>query len=133
MQQKWILAAASLLILFAAACTTPEPTIGPAPTVSGIVTAGPTCPVEASPEPSACAPRPVSGAVVIASAPNGTEITRATTDSQGAYLLGIASAGTVVISALPVPGLAQPPAPVTVDVAPNGAAVVNLEYDTGIR
>jgi hypothetical protein len=122
------------LSLVVCGCTSPAPTIGgPAPTITGIVTAGPTCPVEASPEPSACTPRPVSGAVVIASEPNGTEVSRATTDTRGAYLLGIPTAGTVIVSALPVAGLAQPPAPVTVDVAPNGQSLVNLEYDTGIR
>jgi hypothetical protein len=133
MHLRGILSAGLVLSLVVCACTNPVPTIGPAPTVSGIVTAGPTCPVERSPEPSTCTPRPVGGAVVIASDPNGTEITRATTDSDGAYLLGVATSGSVIISALPVAGLARPPAPVTVDVAPNGHAVVNLEYDTGIR
>ena len=128
-----ILSAGFVLSLVAGACTNPVPTIGPAPTVSGIVTAGPTCPVERSPEPSGCAPRPVSGAVVIASDTSGMEIARATTDTDGAYVLGISTSETVTISALPVGGLARPPAPVTVDVAPNGNAVVNLEYDTGIR
>ena len=123
-----------MCVLVVAGCTSPEPTIGgPAPTVSGIVTAGPTCPADPSPESSACAPRPVSGAIIVASDPNGTEITRATTDTHGAFLLGISSAGTVIISGLPVAGLARPPAPVTIDVAPNGQTLVNLEYDTGIR
>lgn len=124
---------AILVGLAASACTRPVPTIGPAPTVSGVVTAGPTCPVEASPEPSACAPRPVVGAVIIASDPDGTEISRATTDADGTYLFGIPMSGTIIVSALPVAGLARPPAPVTIYVVPGGQTLVNLEYDTGIR
>jgi hypothetical protein len=116
------------------ACTNPVPTIGPAPTVSGIVTAGPTCPVVQSPEPSGCAPRPLSGAVLILSDPDGTEITRATTGVDGSYIFSVGlSEGPVIVSALPVAGL-TPPAPVMVDVvAGPGAIQVNLEYDTGIR
>jgi hypothetical protein len=123
---------AILVGLVLSACTAPVPTIGPAPTVSGIVTAGPTCPVERSPEPSTCAPRPVAGAVIVASNPNGTEITRTTTGADGSYLFGGFS-GTVIVSGLPVAGLSRPPAPVTVDLVPGQSTEVNLEYDTGIR
>jgi hypothetical protein len=134
MNLRGILSAGFVLSLVVGGCTNPVPTIGPAPTVSGIVTAGPTCPVVQSPEPSDCAPRPLSGAVLILSDPDGTEITRATTGLDGSYIFSIGlSEGPVIVSGLPVAGL-TPPAPVTVDVvAGPGAMQVNLEYDTGIR
>jgi hypothetical protein len=122
-----------LLSLVVFGCTSPVPTVGPGPTISGIVTAGPTCPVVQS-EPSDCAPRPISGAVLILSDPDGTEIARATSGVDGSYIFGIAlSEGPVIVSGLPVAGL-TPPAPVTVDVvAGPGAMQVNLEDDTGSR
>jgi hypothetical protein len=37
---------------------------GPPPSVAGVVTAGPVCPVERMPADPTCAPRPVAGAVI---------------------------------------------------------------------
>ncbi len=71
--------------------------------------------------------------MIIASDPNGTEIARTTTAADGSYLLGIPQAETVIITALPVAGLARPPQSVTVSVAPNTEVRVDLSYDTGIR
>ena len=107
---------------------------GPPPVVVGTVTAGPVCPVERSPAPPNCAPRPVAGAVVIASDANGQELARTTSASDGTYRLTIGQTSTVVITALPVAGLARAPQPVSVTFDGPGVVVqVNLEYDTGIR
>jgi hypothetical protein len=107
---------------------------GPPPVVVGTVTAGPVCPVERSPAPPNCAPRPVAGAVVIASDANGDELARTTSAADGTYRLTVGQTGRVVITGLPVTGLTRAPAPATVTLDGPGAVVqVNLEYDTGIR
>ena len=102
--------------------------------VTGIITAGPVCPVEQSPPDRKCAPRPVAGAVVIAKDALGDQLGRATSLADGSYSLPVGMAGTVVISALPVAGMAQPPAPVSVTfVDQRQWQQLNFEYDTGIR
>ena len=148
---KWRLVGQLAAVVLIAACQTgqslpptttpvavsPAPVItpaGPPPVVVGTVTAGPVCPVERSPAPPNCAPRPVAGAVVIASDANGRELARTTSAADGTYRLTVGQTGTVVITALPVTGLTRAPAPATVTLDGPGAVVqVNLEYDTGIR
>src|ERR1035437_5904997 len=102
--------------------------------VTGIITAGPVCPVEQSPPAPKCAPRPVAGAVVIVKDANGDELGRATSLADGSYSLPVGMKGTVVITALPAIGLARPPAPVRVSFVDQFEwQRLNLEYDTGIR
>jgi hypothetical protein len=102
--------------------------------VTGTITAGPVCPVEQSPADPKCAPRPVAGAVVIAKDATGDEVGRTTSLADGSYRLPVGRKGTFVITALPVSGLARPPAPVSVSfVDPFEWQRLNLEYDTGIR
>ena len=114
-----------------------SPVVSPAggpPRVTGIVTAGPVCPVEQSPPDPKCAPRPVSGAVIVATNDSGAEIGRATSAEDGTYALAVTETGAVVISALPVDGLGSAPAPVRVTLAsPSEVQRIDLEYDTGIR
>ncbi len=147
----WRLAVELATVVLIAACQTgqslpptptpgavsPTPVItpaGPPPVVVGMVTAGPVCPVERSPAPPNCAPRPVAGAVVIASDANGRELARTASAADGTYRLTVGQTGTVVITALPAAGLARAPLPATVTLDGPGAVVqVNLEYDTGIR
>ncbi len=111
----------------------PTPAGGP-PIVLGTVTAGPVCPVELhSPDPK-CAPRPVAGAVIVATDANGEVVGRATTRTDGSYVLVVSEIGTILITAQPVQGLARAPAPVTVTLVYLGpTARLDLEYDTGIR
>ena len=106
---------------------------GPESFIVGTVTAGPACPVEASPLPSACAPRPVEGAVITVSTPDQGEWGRATTGPDGHYAITLHGYGTVTVTALPVRGLLRVPAPVTVTVDSYQTARVDLQYDTGIR
>jgi hypothetical protein len=102
--------------------------------VTGTITAGPVCPVESSPPDPRCAPRPVAGAVVVATDAGGQELSRATSAGDGSYVLPVGETGTVLISALPVPGLARAPAPVSITLnSPIKTEGVDLEYDTGIR
>ena len=115
----------------------PSPAISPAggpPGVTGTVTAGPVCPVETVPPKPECAPRPVAGAVIVATDAGGQEVGRATTAADGSYQMIVGETGTVTISALPVGGLMRAPAPVSVTLAsPSVTERVDLEYDTGIR
>jgi hypothetical protein len=114
-----------------------SPVISPAggpPGVSGTVTAGPVCPVETVPPKPECAPRPVAGAVIVATNASGHEVGRATTAADGSYKMVVGETGTMTISALPVAGLMRAPAPVDVTLAsPSATERVDLEYDTGIR
>lgn len=119
------------------ASRTPAPVVSPAggpPRVTGTVTAGPVCPVEpASPDPR-CAPRPVAGAVIVATDASGQEVGRATSAADGTYALVVGQTGTVVLTAQPVTGLMRPPAPVSVTLtSPGQVEHIDLEYDTGIR
>ena len=116
---------------------TPVPVVtlaGGPPRVTGMVSAGPVCPVEpASPDPR-CAPRPVAGAVIVATDASGQEVGRATSAADGTYELVVGETGTVVLTAEPVTGLMRPPEPVSVTLtSPGQVERVDLEYDTGIR
>jgi hypothetical protein len=113
---------------------TPGPSIaGPISYVEGRATAGPVCPVVRSPEPSECAPRPVAGAVIVASNPGQGEVARATSGADGSYRLTIYGFGSFTLTALPVQGLMRAPAPVTVTLVSTETKRVDFEYDTGIR
>jgi hypothetical protein len=100
----------------------------------GTITAGPVCPVEQSPPDPQCAPRPVEGAVIVATDAGGDEVGRATSDADGSYLLAVGETGTVLISGLPVAGLMGTPSPVSLTLnAPSEVHRLDFEYDTGIR
>jgi hypothetical protein len=132
-----------LLGLLLLGCTSPTGTTGPSPIVSpagpppsvtGVVTAGPVCPVELNPPDPSCAPRPVAGAVIEAVDAGGHAGARAATAPDGTFLLTIGETGTFTIRAEPVAGFMRAPASVTVTLAVPGATDrVDLEYDTGIR
>lgn len=106
---------------------------GPQSFLVGTVTAGPVCPVESSPAPAACAPRPVEGALITVSTPDQGEWARATTGPDGHYAITLHGYGTVTVTALAVRGLAHARAPVTVTFEPYQTRRVDLQYDTGIR
>ncbi len=117
--------------------SSPSPIVSPGggpPSVSGTVSAGPICPVEPSPPDPQCAPRPVAGAVIVATDASGREVGRATSAADGSYQLIVSETGTVRITALPVAGLTRTPAPVSVTLAsPSEVVRIDLEFDTGIR
>jgi hypothetical protein len=111
----------------------PIPAFGPFTYVVGTVTAGPVCPVERNPPDPACAPRPVAGAVITATFSGQGEVARATTAPDGSYRILIDGYGTYTLTALPVQGLMNAPAPVAVTLDPMETRHVDFEYDTGIR
>lgn len=98
--------------------------------VGGIVTAGPTCPVERPGDP-ACAPRPVAGASLAVRA-GGDEVATFTTDGSGLFRIPLPP-GEYTLEAAPVEGLMAAPAPQPFRVVDGGEAWLSLDYDTGIR
>jgi hypothetical protein len=110
-----------------------SPDGGP-PRVTGTISAGPVCPVQLSPPVPQCMPRPVAGAVIVATNASGQEVGRATSAADGSYQLILSETRTVLLTAQPVAGLVRPPAPVSVtSTFPSEVERIDLEYDTGIR
>src|SRR4029079_4219749 len=96
--------------------------------------AGPVCPVEQSPPDPKCAPRPVAGAVVVATNVSGKEVGRATSAADGTYELAVTETGSSTSTALPGEALMGPPSPASLTlVAPGEVHRLDLVYDTGIR
>lgn len=59
---------------------------------------------------------------------------RTTTAADGTYHFGLGGNGRVTVTALPVAGLMDPPAPITVTPSfPGQILRVDVVYDTGIR
>jgi hypothetical protein len=107
---------------------------GGPPSVIGTVTAGPVCPVEKSPPDPSCAPRPVAGALIVATNADGSEVGRATSAADGSYQMVVGETGTLQITGSPVAGLLGAPAPVSVTLeTPSDVGRADLVYDTGIR
>jgi len=139
----------SLPLTLLVACVGPTPSpaptgTSPSPTaeasqaglqsyVFGTVTAGPVCPVERVPPDPSCAPRAVSGAVIIATFPGQGEAARAISSTAGNYRLVISGYGTIVLTASPVSGLLGTPTAVQVNLGPAESRQVDFLYDTGIR
>jgi hypothetical protein len=68
---------------------------------------------------------------VIVRGPDGAEVGLARSTGDGRYRVDIAP-GHYTVEGAPVEGLMGNPAPVDVEVG-TGIAIVDLEYDTGIR
>lgn len=104
-----------------------------APGVSGLVTAGPTCPVVTDPPDPSCADRPVEGAVLVVTTLAGVEVTRTTSDADGRFTFSLAP-GAYRLEPQPVEGLmgTADPMEFTVEL---GVPALDLlvGYDTGIR
>ena len=100
----------------------------------GWASASPVCPVERNPPDPACAPRAVSGALILVRDAAGNPVAKATTAADGTYAVALA-AGSYTVEAQPMDGLMGTPAPAPVIVPPGVAAGARLDfsYDTGIR
>lgn len=135
------------MLLGLAACSAPAGSSSGSPTtavvassaagnVAGVATAGPVCPVE-RPGDSACAPRPVGGAVIVVTRPDGSEVARVTTALDGRFSLDL-PAGEYLLVPQPIDGLhgTAPSVPFTVgstDQPGPSPSPLQVEYDTGIR
>jgi len=101
--------------------------------ITGIVTAGPVCPVVRDPPDPACDDRPVAGAEIVVRDASGNEVARVRSGEDGTFSVAVA-AGRYELVPQPVEGLMGTAAPVVVDVktGPPGAPI-SVSYDTGIR
>jgi hypothetical protein len=104
--------------------------------VTGIATAGPVCPVERPGDP-ACAARPVGGATIVVTRPDGSEVARVTTAADGHFSLAL-PAGDYVLVPQQVEGMmgTAPSVPFTVgssDQPGQSPNPLQVQYDTGIR
>jgi hypothetical protein len=119
-------------MLLASACLgTPAPP--PDVTVRGLVTAGPTCPVLTDPPDPSCADRPVEGAVLAVTTPDGTEVTNVSSDADGTFALRLAP-GTYRLVPQPVEGLMGTAEAVDFTVVADAPPIeLSVAYDTGIR
>ena len=101
--------------------------------VSGVVTAGPTCPVQQDPPDPACDDRPVPGALLLISKEGDRDAYgQVVVDSEGRFETRL-PAGTYVLEPQPVEGLMGTAHPVQFEVGPNRPVDLVIEYDTGIR
>jgi hypothetical protein len=101
--------------------------------ISGIVTAGPTCPVVTDPPDPSCADRRVEGAVLVVTTLAGMEVDRTTSDVDGRYALRLPP-GMYRLEPQPVEGLMGTAEPVEFTVEPGAPALdLVIGYDTGIR
>ncbi len=101
--------------------------------ISGMATAGPTCPVVTEPPDPACADRPVAGATLVVTDLAGSEIARTVTDADGRFTIELAP-GTYRLVPQPVEGLMGTAAVVNVTVEAQGLLTgLLVGYDTGIR
>lgn len=139
-------ALAAVLLVFAA-CTAPAASTSGSPAasvaasasagnISGVATAGPVCPVE-RPGDSACAPRPVGGAVIVVTRPDGSVVARVTTAADGRFSVNLPP-GDYVLVPQPVEGMMGNASPVPFTVGPSdqpspSPSPLQVQYDTGIR
>jgi len=106
---------------------------GPTTVLTGIVLAGPTCPVVRDPPDPACEDRPVAGAEIVAVGAQGQEVARASSDAEGGFSLAL-PVGEYQLVPQPVEGLMGTASPTAIVVV-EGARLepVTILYDTGIR
>ena len=125
------LGALAILGLFLLSCTRGGG--GALTDVSGMVTAGPTCPVETDPPNPACAERPVAGAKLVILDQDGIEVARTTAGEDGTFTIQLAP-GSYRLVPQRVDGLMGTAEPVDF-IVKAGHPVTDLQvsYDTGIR
>ena len=97
--------------------------------ITGIVEAGPTCPVV---RPGMdCADRPIVATIIVRYASSGLEATRFTSDADGMFRVPLFP-GTYVLDPQQAGYIGTPPSQ-TVDVNAGQFTSIAIEYDTGIR
>jgi hypothetical protein len=120
----------ALIAAFLLACCQ-APATGQA--ITGIVTAGPVCPVVTDPPDPSCEDRPVAGAEIVVRNAAGDEVGRARTADDGTFSVSLA-AGSYELVPQPVEGLMGTAAPVEVTVEEGVPGErIEISYDTGIR
>jgi hypothetical protein len=126
---------AMVLAVMATACGSDSQatrtTIPPSANVSGVVLAGPTCPVVTRERP--CPPQPVDTEIA-AQNTAGETVAHTRTDADGQYSLALApGVYTLVAATLPGGPMSCDPVSVTVSAGPGPAVHADISCDTGIR
>jgi hypothetical protein len=100
--------------------------------VSGVVVAGPTCPVETIPPHPGCEERIVEGALLLFQDSAGAEVARATSAADGTFHVAL-TPGAYRVVPQPVEGLMGTAGESTIDVELGEPIELSIAYDTGIR
>ena len=101
--------------------------------VSGVVTAGPVCPVVTDPPDPACEDRPVAGAEIVVRDASGETVGRALTAEDGTFSIALAP-GTYELVPQAVEGLMGTASPIELTVEDGlPTEPIEINYDTGIR
>lgn len=117
------------LVAIVAACTPAVATQA----ITGVVVAGPTCPVVTDPPDPSCDDRPVAGVRIIVLDGDGDEVAIAVTGEDGTFSVELPP-GNYQLVPQPMEGLLGTPAPVSVVVVQGpDPEPITLVYDTGIR
>jgi hypothetical protein len=105
----------------------------PDTTVSGVVLAGPVCPVVTDPPDPACEDRPVADAEIVVRDESGDSVATVRSAEDGSFSIALAE-GRYELLPQPVEGLMGTAATVIVTVE-DGVPVepIAISYDTGIR
>jgi hypothetical protein len=124
---------ALMLVMTVTALACQRPADGDGAILTGLVLAGPTCPVVRDPPDPACDDRPVAGAEILIVDVRGDEVARARADAAGAFAVTL-PAGEYQLVPQPVEGLLGTPGPTAI-VVEDGVDLerVTIVYDTGIR
>ncbi|MDQ6710197.1 MAG: carboxypeptidase-like regulatory domain-containing protein [Candidatus Dormibacteraeota bacterium] len=127
---KRLLGAVALAGLLAACGASPAASPTPGTGIRGVVTVGPTCPVERVNSP--CPPRPMQATIDVRDA-SGKQVATVVSGSDGHFQADLLP-GTYTLKGV-APGGAGLPRPilVTVTVVAGSYATVNVEFDSGIR
>lgn len=129
---RWTVVMGLAAAALAVGCQQPAES-APTTMVSGIVLAGPTCPVVRDPPDPACEDRPVAGAEIVAVDAQGQEVARASSDAEGGFSLAL-PAGEYQLVPKPVEGLLGTASPIAILVVDGDShEPVTIVYDTGIR
>lgn len=99
---------------------------------SGVVTAGPVCPVVQNPPDPACDDRPVAGAVLVILDATGRQFTEIVADSAGRFDVML-PAGRYTLEPQPMEGFLGTAPAQEFEAGPGLTVELIVGYDTGIR
>lgn len=118
------------LSLVVTGCGSTAGTVTSGTGVVGMVTIGPTCPVERINSP--CPPRPIAATVIVRDA-SGTEVTRFVSAPDGSFKIQLKPGRYTLVGASHDSSGLPRPIPVSVVVAAGSFATANVQFDSGIR
>jgi len=119
----------ALAMLSLAACGL-RPSAPASTGVEGVMTIGPTCPVQRVDQP--CPDRPFAGEVSVRDG-SGGEVADVHADAAGHFRVDLAAGTYQLVPLSPHPGMPPFGKPQTVTVVPGQYTQVTIEYDSGIR